>query len=99
MFIMETQIKATLRFHLRPVKMAKIITKMAGYDVEKRKHPLLAGVLTFIAYYENQFGYFSDRQESIYLKIQLCHSWTHTQRIPRPTQVTHAQTCSLLIYS
>lgn len=40
---MEMQIKATLRFHLRPVKMAKIITKMAGYDVEKRKHSSFAG--------------------------------------------------------
>jgi hypothetical protein len=40
------QIKTTLRFHLTPVKMAKIkiqVTADAGEDVEKEEHSSIVG--------------------------------------------------------
>jgi hypothetical protein len=40
--IMEMQIKATLRFHLTPIKMAKI----KNSDVEKEEHSFIAGRIT-----------------------------------------------------
>jgi hypothetical protein len=42
------QIKTTLRFHLIPVRMAKIknqVTADAGEDVEKEKHSSIAGAI------------------------------------------------------
>jgi hypothetical protein len=38
------QIKATLRFHFSPVRMAVIKKKNAGEDVEKNPYTLLAGM-------------------------------------------------------
>ena len=37
------QIKTTLKFHLTPVRMAKIKNSDAGEDVEKEEHSFIAG--------------------------------------------------------
>jgi hypothetical protein len=37
------QIKTTLRFHLTPVRLAKIKNSDAGKDVEKEEHSSIAG--------------------------------------------------------
>ena len=42
LIIREMQIKATLRFHLTPIKMAKI----KNSDVEKEEHSFIAGRIT-----------------------------------------------------
>jgi hypothetical protein len=46
LIIREIQIKTTLRFHVRPVRIAKIKTQVtvdAGKDVEKEEHSSIAG--------------------------------------------------------
>jgi hypothetical protein len=54
--IIEMQIKMTLKFHLTPVRMAKIkpqVTTHVGEDVEKEEHSFIAGG---IAYWYNKSG-------------------------------------------
>ena len=56
--IMEMQIKITLRFHLTPVRMAKIqVTVDAGMDVEKEEHSSIAvGIASWYSHSGNQSG-------------------------------------------
>jgi hypothetical protein len=41
--IREMQIKMTLKFHLIPIRMAKIKATHVGEDVEKEEHSSIAG--------------------------------------------------------
>ena len=54
------QIKTTRRFHLTPVRMAKIksqVTADAGEDVEKEEHSSIAGgIASWYNSSGNQFG-------------------------------------------
>jgi hypothetical protein len=55
------QIKTTLRFHLTPVRMAKIKnsgdTAYAGKDMVKEEHFSIAGgIANLYSHSENQFG-------------------------------------------
>ena len=49
LFIREIQIKTTLRFHLTPVRMAKVKNSgdsRVGEDVEKEEHSSIVGGIT-----------------------------------------------------
>jgi hypothetical protein len=54
------QIKTTLRFHLTPARMAKIIIQVtadAGKDVEKEEHSsIVGGIVSLYNHFGNQPG-------------------------------------------
>jgi hypothetical protein len=56
------QIKTTLRFHLTPVKMAKIKNSgdsRCGKDVEKEHSSIVGGIASWYNHSGNQFGSYS----------------------------------------
>ena len=62
--IRKMQIKTTMRFHLIPIRMAKIKTQEIAYsgkNMEQGKHSSIAGESTNLYnHFRNQFGIFSE---------------------------------------
>jgi hypothetical protein len=93
---MEIQIKTTLRFHLTPVRMAKIksqVTAGTGEDVEKEEHSFTVGGN---ARWYNHAGHRSGglSKNCTYLRTQLYHSWAYTQKRVQHVTRTHVPLCS-----
>jgi len=81
--IREMQIKTTLRFHLTPVRIAKIkktqMTTNAGEDVEKEKHSsIVVGIANWYNHSRNQSGGSSENSTFHYLRTQLYISWAYS---------------------
>lgn len=77
--IREVQIKTTLRFHLKPIRNAKIktmLTAYAGEDVEQSKDLFIVGrSANLYSHFGNQYGHFSENWESVYLMTRYYHDW------------------------
>ena len=71
-----------------------------GKDVKQWEHSSIAGGSeNLYSHYGNQYGGTSENWEEIYLKTQVYHSWSYTQRMFHPATRTLAQQYSLLLYS
>jgi hypothetical protein len=91
------QIKTTLIFHLRPVRMAKSkiqVTADADKDVEKEKHSSNVGGIT--NWYNRsgiRSGSSSENCTQNYQKIRQFLSWEYTQKMFQLVTRTHALLC------
>jgi hypothetical protein len=92
------KIKTTLRFHLTPVRMAKIKTQVTadvGKDVEKEKHSSIAGGIAGLYNYSgNHSGGSSENWKKFYWMIQQYLSCTYTQKLFLLIIRKHAPLCS-----
>jgi hypothetical protein len=88
--IRKVRIKIALRFHLTPVRIAKVkITtdSPAGKDVEQEEHSSISGRSEnwHRHYRDHYYGCSSENWISIYLKTQRYHSQAYTQKMLYPT--------------
>jgi hypothetical protein len=83
--IREKQIKTTLRFHLTPVRMAKIkiqVTADTGKNVEKEEHSsIVGGIANLYNHSGNQSGSSSENWTWYYRRILQYLSWAYIQKM------------------
>jgi hypothetical protein len=99
------QIKTALRFHLTPVRMAKIKNSgdsrcgAAGEDVEKEEHSSIAGgIASLYNHSGNQSGGSSENWTSYYQRIQQYLSWAYIQKMFQLIIRIRAPLCSYQPY-
>ena len=79
------------------LRAVREVTVHAGKDAEQAAHPAPAGAsANLYSRCANQYGSFSGNWKSIYLKIQLYHSWAYTQKTFYPTTSALVQLCSFI---
>jgi hypothetical protein len=88
--IREMQIKATLRFHLTPIRMTKI--KNSGDSTFWQG--CASGIANWYNHSQKQSGGSSENWKYIYLKTQLYHSWAYNQKMTH-----HATGANVLLHS
>jgi hypothetical protein len=71
------------------------VTADAGEDVEKEEHSSIDGrIISWYNHSGNQFGSSSENWTKYYLRTQLYHSWTYTQKMLQLVIRTHVPLCS-----
>jgi hypothetical protein len=71
------------------------LTEDAVEDVEKKEHSsIVGGIASWNNHSGNQFSSSSENWTLYYLRIQLNHSWSYTQKMLQHVTRTHAQLCS-----
>jgi hypothetical protein len=101
LIIKEMQIKTALRFHLTPVRMAKI--KNSGDsrcwqgcgERETLLHsPIVGGIASLYNHSENQSGGSSKIGHNTTGGFPQYHSWAYIQKVFQLVRRTHAPLCS-----
>jgi hypothetical protein len=90
--ICKIQIKMTLRFHLIPIRMAKIKTQVTTHAGEAP--PLLVGMQAGTTTLENNLEVSQKIDKYSYLKTQLYDSWVYTQKMPQHATGALVPLCS-----
>ena len=100
--IREMQIKTTLRFHLTPIRMAKIKNSKNNtcWQGCGAREILLHcwGRTNLYNHSGSQLGSCSENWEYFYLKTQLYHTWACTQKMCHHPTRTFAQLCSAVLF-
>lgn len=76
-----------------------VVTTAHAGENEEQEHSLSAGrSANLYSNFENQYGTFSEIGKPIYLKTQLYHSWSYTQRTLHLTTTALALPCLQQLY-
>ena len=92
------QSNSEIPFHLTPVRMSMIKNtddSLCWKGCRVRKHSSIAGEsANLYSHFGNQYGDFSENQETIYFKTQQYRCWVHTPKTLNHITRTCVQLCS-----